>query len=85
MSILIIYGIIALSSFILFVIESKLEGIGYAFFPSEIKEIYPDLNMIGVACAVLFLMIANPLWYIFKGLYCLTHHRRDNDENESKM
>lgn len=84
MPILIIYAIIVLNSFIYFVVESKLEGNEYAVFPSEIKEIYPNLNMIGIACAVLFLMILNPLWYIFKLLHWIVHHRRDNNENETR-
>lgn len=84
MPILIIYAIIVLNFFIYFVVESKLEGNEYAVFPSEIKEIYPNLNMIGIACAVLFLMILNPLWYIFKLLHWIVRYRRDNNENETR-
>lgn len=85
MTIPIIYGLIVLNSFIYFVVESKLEGTEYAVFPSEIKEIYPNLNVIGVACTVLFFVIINPLGYIFKLLHWIVHHRRYDDENESGM
>lgn len=77
------YLIIILFAFVWFSLEHFI-GNGFALFPSEIRENNPEISGMEIVFITELLIFFNPIWYIFKLLHWLTHHRRDNNENETR-